>query len=207
MIPGDLQRSPDEFYMEETLVFIDAGFLSKLSKYFGKGKYIRYNIIKFSENLAKVQNLNCKHIFYYTAPPFQSSPVKREEQIRKESYDEFIAKLSQNRIITIREGRCQRLKLSDSKFVFKQKGVDSLAVIDIISIPRRYPNIKKIILIACDSDFVPVIEDLKKLNIKIILYIYYEKGRKSIFSTSNELIKAVSKYVLLRKEDFEKASF
>ena len=35
---GDLKRSPDD-YFSKTLVFIDAGFLSKLSKYFGGGKY------------------------------------------------------------------------------------------------------------------------------------------------------------------------
>lgn len=37
--------------MEETLVFIDAGFLSKLSKYFGGGEYLKYNIINFSKNI------------------------------------------------------------------------------------------------------------------------------------------------------------
>ena len=104
----------------------------------------------------------------------------------------------------IREGRCQRLKI-DGKFIYKQKAVDSLAIIDLMSIPLEYPNIKKVILIASDSDFVPAIERLRKLNIKIILYTYYEKGRKAKFSTSNELIKLVHKYVLLTKDDFENA--
>ena len=43
---------------------------------------------------------------------------------------------------------------------------------------------------------------LKRKEIKITLYAYYEKGRKAKFSTSNELIKSVDKYVLLSKEDF-----
>lgn len=33
--------------MSHTIVFIDEGFLSKLSKYFGSGKYINY--INFEE--------------------------------------------------------------------------------------------------------------------------------------------------------------
>lgn len=41
MIPGDLQRSPDEsFFSQNTIVFIDDGFLAKLSKYFAKNSYI-----------------------------------------------------------------------------------------------------------------------------------------------------------------------
>ena len=205
MIPGDPQGLPDEFYMEETLVFIDGGFLSKLSKYFGEGKYLKFNLIEFAKNIALKQNLFCKHLFYYTAPPFQSNSIKKEEQERKENYDKFIRNLKQNSSITIREGRCQKLRISDNKTIFKQKGVDSLAVMDIMSVPIKYKNIKTIILIACDSDFVPVIKSLKQLNLKVILYTYYEKSRNSIFSTSNELIKIVNKYVLISANDFEKS--
>jgi len=72
-----------------------------------------------------------------------------------------------------------------------------------MSVMIDYPNVKRIILIASDSDFVPVINNLKRRGIKTILYTYYEKGRKSTFSTSNELIQSVNRYVLLKKEDFE----
>jgi len=187
--------------MEDTLVFIDAGFLSKLSKHFGKGKYLVYNLIDFSKNISKKQNLFCKEIFYYTAPPFIPDKPSTKETKMKKNYDNFISRLSKHKNFNIREGRCQRLKLNN-KFEYKQKGVDSLVVIDLMTIPIDYSKIKKIILIASDSDFVPVINNLKKRNIKIILYTYYEKGRKARFSTSNELIKSVYKYVLLSKKDF-----
>ena len=72
-------------------------------------------------------------------------------------------------------------------------------------VPIKYPLIKKIILIACDSDFVPVIQNLESLGVKVILYIYFERKRKSNFSTSNELIKTVSKYAIITKKDFENA--
>ncbi len=44
IFPGDPSGSPDESFFSgdknnETLVFIDEGFLSKLSRYFGKGTY------------------------------------------------------------------------------------------------------------------------------------------------------------------------
>ncbi len=188
--------------MEETLIFLDAGLLSKLSKYFGKGKYLKYDIINFSKNLAKKENLNCKQIFYYVAPPFQSEPPLKEEIKRKENYDQFIRKLLKNKEIVVREGRCQRLKI-DGEFIFKQKAVDSLMIMDLMRIPIDYSKIKKIIIIASDSDFVPIIEYLRKLNIEIILYTHYSKKRQSNLSRSNELLKVVNKYIEISKKDFE----
>lgn len=187
--------------MESTLVLIDAGFLSKLNKYFGGGKYIVYDIIYFSKNLSGKQNLVCRHIFYYTAPPFQSDNSTIEELEKYRQYEIFKSKLLKHSEISLREGRCQRLKIN-GKFVYNQKGVDALVIIDLMSIPIEYKDIKKVILLANDSDFVPVVEKLKDLNIEVILYIYYSKKRESSFSRSNELLKSVSRYVRITKDDF-----
>ncbi len=187
--------------MDDTIVFIDAGFLSKLSKHFGNGKYLIYDLIEFSRNLSKKQNLNCKKIFYYTAPPFLSPKPSFDEIKRKKDYDTFTSAMKKYLNFIIREGRCQRLKIND-KFEYSQKGVDTLMVMDLIDMLIDYPQIKKTILIATDSDFVPVIKKLKERKISTILYTYYEKGRKAIFSTSNELIQSVNKYILLTKSDF-----
>ena len=46
MLPSDPSGSLDELFSKETLVFIDANFLSKLSKHFGKGKYLIYDLFK-----------------------------------------------------------------------------------------------------------------------------------------------------------------
>jgi len=199
--PGNSQELPDESFFCDTLVFIDANFLSKLSKHFGKGKYLVYNLIKFSESLSKKQKLNSNGIFYYTAPPFQSAIPTAEEEKKKEGYEKFLDKL-RNGGVVIREGRCQRLK-SEGNFIYKQKAVDILLAMDLMSVPLDYPNVKRIVLISSDSDFVPVIESLEKKGVKTILYTYYEKVRDTPFSVSNHLIKSVYKYVLLTKEDFD----
>ena len=201
MIPGNPQGLPDESFFKNTIVFIDEAFLSKLSKYSGEGKYLSFDRASFARNITKKQNLECKYIFLYIAPPFQDSIPSKEEEKKKEGYDKFIYKLKEEGIF-IREGRCQRLKI-DGKFEYYQKAVDVLIAMDLTNILIKFPKIKKIILISSDSDFVPVIENLNKNGVKTILYTYYEKGRKAIFSTSNELIKSVYKYVLLTKEDFE----
>ncbi|MFH1425170.1 MAG: NYN domain-containing protein [archaeon] len=109
----------------------------------------------------------------------------------------FLSKISKKN----GKGRCQRLKI-DEKFTYKQKAVDSLVVVDLMSIPLKHKEVKKVILVASDSDFVPVVKELEKLGTRVTLYGYYEKIRDALFSTSNELIKSVHKYVLLKKQDF-----
>jgi uncharacterized LabA/DUF88 family protein len=157
-----------------------------------------------AENLCSNQGLTCKRIYYYTAPPFQSEkPTEKEEKKRKD-YDRFVRKLIKNKKVIIREGRCQRLTI-DGKFKYSQKAVDSLAIMDLMEVPLDNENIKKIILIACDSDFVPVVKRLQEKGIKIILYTYYQKSRDEKFSTSNHLIKSVDKYIILNKSDFDGA--
>lgn len=190
--------------MDKVIILIDAGFLSKLTKYLGNGIYLKYDILNFSKNLAAKQNLSCEHIYYYTAPPFQSNRISPEESERFKRYEDFKNKLSKDQLISIREGRCQRLK-KNGKFVFGQKGVDALAIIDMMSIPLEHKNIKNIILIANDSDFVPVVKKIKQLGIKVMLYTYYSKNRESSFSRSNELLKSVSEYKELKKEDFKRS--
>jgi uncharacterized LabA/DUF88 family protein len=193
--------------MKDTFVFIDAGFLSKLSKYFGSGKYLGYNIIKFSENIANRQNMQRKKIFYYTAPPYQSNNPSDEERKRKDKYDTFIQKLSQNKKIIIREGRCQKIVNKNGFVKYSQKAVDSFMVMDMMSVPIKNKEVKDVILIACDSDFVPIINELKSLGINIILYTYFTKRRDTNFARSNYLMNVVSKYVRLTKQDFDNSRF
>ncbi len=204
MLPSDSVESLDDSLIKKTIVFIDAGFLSKLSRYFGKGKYLIYNIIKFSENISKKHTLKCEKIFYYTAPPFQSHNPSREERTRKDKYDSFIKKLSENSKVIIREGRCQKI-VSSKKIKFTQKGVDTLMTMDLMSVPLKYSNIKKIILIACDSDFVPVIEQLREFGLKVVLWTYFTKRRNTNFSRSFHLMNIVSEYIRLDKQDFKDA--
>jgi uncharacterized LabA/DUF88 family protein len=196
MHPGDRNGSPDDCF-----IFVDDGFLSKLSKYFGGGAYLKFNRVSFCQKLAVKENLYCKKIFYYIAPPYQSNNPNKEERKRKDNYDKFKKKLI-NLGIIFREGRCQKIK-NNNNVRYSQKAVDSLMIIDLMAVPIKNPNIKNIIIIASDSDFVPAIEQLKELEIEVILYTYFVKKRDTGLSRSNFLIKSVSKYSKLTKQDFE----
>ncbi len=189
--------------MEETILFIDEGFLDKLTKLFGGGIRLKFDKFNFAEKIAKKQNLFCRHLFYYTSPPFQGTiPTEKESRMR-EGYDKFINALSKNKNITIRQGRCQKIIDENGEIKYNQKGVDTLLTIDLGHLREDYPKVKKIILISSDTDFCPAIKDIKKRgDIEVILYTYFEKKRKSKFSLSNELIDCCSKYFRLTREDF-----
>lgn len=194
-----LKGLPDAFYiMEETVLFIDAGYLSYISKYFGKGMPLKYKIERFAINLAKEKNLIVKEIYYYTAPPFQNPNPSEEENQRKRNYDKFIEKLKSSKPqIIIREGRCQKIDNS-----FQQKGVDTLMTMDLLRVPNKM-NIKNIIIIiTADTDFVPIIKDIKQDGINPILAYFTDKKRKSSFSLSNHLWKACKIKILIKKEHF-----
>ena len=111
--------------------------------------------------------------------------------------------LRRKKWITLREGRCQKIINDRGEEEFYQKGIDALIILDMYDIKESYPNINKIILIASDSDFVPVIERMKQKGFEVILYTYFDRKRHSKFSTSNHLLKVSSKWVKLMANDFE----
>jgi len=177
--------------MRSTLVFIDDGFLSKLSKFFGNGKYLKLHRKDFSEWICRSEGLVCGKVFIYTAAPFQSANPNKFEIKRKEGYDIFKKSLVEEGVV-FREGRCQRLKI-DGEFIYRQKAVDILLAMDLMNVSVNYPEVERIILISSDSDFVPVVEDLERKGIRTVLYTFFEKKRNTKFSRSNELVKSVYK--------------
>lgn len=185
--------------MKETIVFLDAGYLSYISKHFGRGKPLKYKIEKFAVNMAKEMELNCRAIYFYIAPPFQSPKPSEEENKRKANYDKFVEKLKFVKPeIRIREGRLQKIDET-----FQQKGVDTLMTMDLLKISQQ-KEVEKIIILTSDTDFVPIINDIKEsYGIEVILAYFTDRKRKSAFSLSNHLWKAVDKKILIKREHFD----
>ena len=179
-----------------TVVLIDAGYFSKLTFYFGNNKHLKVDIESFAKYLSIKLGLWCEKIYYYTAPPFQSAKPSPDEQERKRKYDIFANKLKQANI-TLREGRLQKINGE-----FTQKGVDTLLTMDLIQLAasKKYSTI---ILVACDTDFVPVIKEAKENHtVNTHLYYYSDRIRNSPFSLSNHLIESCPSKTLLDKEYF-----
>jgi len=190
--------------LEETTVFIDGQYLSLISKHFAKKlklktKYLGFGINQLAITLAKTQGLWVKKVFYYTAPPFQSNPPTEEQANRRASYDKFVKSLKKIPNFTVREGRCQKVDGD-----YHQKGVDTLFTMDLVDTCRNR-NIKKIIVLACDTDFVPILNELRKNSIEVILFYFNDFKRKSNFSMSNHILTACDRRVLIEYEHFEKS--
>ena len=184
---------------DESIVLIDEGYLSFISKFFGKGRPLKNHIEIFAQKLAKERNLICKTIYFYTAPPYQSSRPSNEENMRKAHYDSFIDILKKvNPPIIVREGRCQK----DEKGNFHQKGVDTLLTMDLLKVAQKKEAVK-IILLTSDTDFVPIIKDIRKeYKTKIILAYFTDRKRKSPFSLSNHLWNVCDDRICIRKDHF-----
>ena len=69
---------------------------------------------------------------------------------------------------------------------------------DLLTLTKEnYPNIKTVILLACDTDFVPVLQEIRQNGVKIILYYFTDYKRGSLFSMSNYILTACDQCVLL----------
>ncbi|MFH1649855.1 MAG: NYN domain-containing protein [Candidatus Woesearchaeota archaeon] len=176
-----------------TLIFLDLGYLKKIGEKFDI--WIDYH--KLSIFMTNHHFLCAENTFLYTAPPFQAEPPSRDQAERKSRYDKFVAALRKENII-VREGRCQLIGNE-----FFQKGVDTLMTMDLASIPVKYPHIRQIIVVACDTDFVPVLNELRSSGIRVHLFYYSDFIRGSMFSMSNEMEKATDTYTLLTKHQIE----
>lgn len=190
--------------MENTHVFLDNGYLSKIAEYFFNKNYPKYCIKQFANTLAKSKGLWCKKAFLYIAPPYQNPTHPKLEDIeRRKKHDGWINKISNIPDLEIRQGRCQK----DDSGGYHQKGVDTLLTMDLLSIPKHEDNIKTIIVLVCDTDFVPILEELrKKHDIKIIVAYFSDLKRGSDFSMSNHLWNVADDKILIDKSFFEKST-
>lgn len=191
--------------MENTYVFLDSGYLSKIAEYFfGKKNYPKYCIKQFANTLAKSKGLWCKKAFFYIGEPYQSPTHPSEIDIeRKRKYTTFITKLRNIPDLIVREGRCQK----DDVGGYHQKGVDTWLTMDLFSLQNCEDDIKTIIVLICDTDFVPILKRLRrKEGIKIIVAYFSDFKRDSDFSMSNHLWNVADDKILIDKGFFERSS-
>lgn len=183
-------------------VFIDAKYLQIIGHEFkSKGLFEEdYDINQFAITISRHKDYWCKSVNYYTAPPFQSTPPLNDEKKRRTNYDHFINKLRRIPNFLIYEGRCQKVD-----GVFHQKGVDTLLTMGLLESASEKKG-ETIIIVACDTDFVPVLNSIrKKHGTKVILYYFNDFVRGSKFSMSNEIMTACDEAILIIPEFFKKS--
>ena len=189
--------------MENTYVFLDAGYLSKVARHLYQNSYPKYCIKQFANTLAKSKSLWCKEAFLYLGESYQSPSNPSQEDIKRRAKQKgFIQALSSIPNLTIRQGRCQK----DDTGKYHQKGVDTWLTMDLLSL-ENCKDIKKIIVFICDTDFVPILQKLRdEKKISIIIAYYSDFIRGSDFSMSNHLWNVADDKILIDKSFFEKSS-
>jgi uncharacterized LabA/DUF88 family protein len=184
--------------MEKTFVFIDGQYLSLISKHFGEGIPIKIDLNQFAITISKDKDLWCDSVYYYTAPPYQHPTPTQDEVKRRANYDKWVTKLKRIPNFNVREGRCQRIDND-----YNQKGVDSLILMDLYELPK---DIKTIILVACDTDFVPILNKMKeRLGLRIILYGFHDRIRNSKFSMSNHIVSVCNEFCQINMTHFDRS--
>jgi len=79
--------------VKNSVFLIDAGYLSFITRFLGRGNHLKFRIENFVKNISKRTMTNCEIVYFYTAPPYQSaSPTEKENQ-KTANYDKFISRL------------------------------------------------------------------------------------------------------------------
>ena len=186
--------------MQKSNVYMDYGYLSKISKHFGDGKYLKIDYFKLANNMSRDLGYWCTGRYLYCAPPFQSNPPTPEESRRKSGYDKVMASLRGHPDFYVREGRLQKV---DGQF--HEKGVDTLLTMDLMKLMNNKGKTRTAILLTCDTDFVPIIQELHGSGIKIILYYYSDFQRNSRFSMSDHLLSVIDEKILITEDFLQKS--
>ncbi len=191
--------------MDKTAVFIDGGYISILTKFAFPDKDLprRLNFELLCKNICDKRGVELLRGYYYHCPPFQSQYPTEEEKKRKQGHDKFIHGLKQLKRFQVREGRLSKIYDENKKPIYIQKGVDVLLAIDMIKLILK-GAIQRVIILACDSDFVPVVRAIREEGAIVELY-HFTEGEDS-FRSSRYLIDEVDECFELSKELLEKST-
>jgi uncharacterized LabA/DUF88 family protein len=149
--------------MEKAVILIDGGYLYRILRDNFKSYDISFE--KLSDVICNTLNLERLRTYYYTAMPYKRKNNLEDEK-RYEKRQKFITSLKRIPRFEVKFGKLQLIGGQ-----FRQKMVDVLMSIDIVK--KSYSrNIKHIILIAGDADFVPAIKTAKDLDVIVHLFYY-----------------------------------
>ncbi len=170
---------------DKAVVLIDGGYLSRLNKDVfcdGNGKPFRVDYGKIGQILAGRHSCELFRTYYYNCPPYLSHLPTEEEKTKQKKFDQFVFNLKKLDRFIVRLGKLKKYYNREGHPDFEQKGVDVILAIDALKIALK-GKINKIILIAGDSDFVPVISAIKEESIEVALYYHESSVHRFLLET------------------------
>ena len=176
-----LLRSKGQYVPNRVAIFIDGSYLNQVLIHEHNRAKIDYSAL--STKLAGDSEI--LRTYYYDCPPYQSRVPTQDEKDRYSSWRKFFDALDTLPRFTFRLGRlAYRGKDDDGKPVFVQKRVDLLLGIDLVSLAAKH-LIQEAVLVAGDSDFVPVVEAAKAEGVLVRLF-HGESPHQDLWRAADE---------------------
>jgi uncharacterized LabA/DUF88 family protein len=163
--------------VRRAVLFIDGGYLAKISKGFGMPKL---DFLALSEMLCKggdnddyddYDDGDRLRTYYYYCMPFQGTPPSSEESSRYGRADKFVKTLTKLPKFEVRLGRFQKIQnglSSDGAAAYVQKGIDVMLAVDLVKMSWS-KQIDRAIILAADSDFVYAVQTAKDAGVSTLL--------------------------------------
>lgn len=163
-------------YTDKSAIFIDGGYLRSKIKDFGN---INLDFLKLSEKIAKLIKTKRLRTYYYDCLPIKISGNAKSEYYY-ESKKKFGHKISLLPRFEVKYGELQFIK-----GIYKQKKIDVLMSLDIID-KCFEKQIQHAVLIAGDSDFIPVIQKAKNYGAIVHLFAHKDSINKEMLEEIDE---------------------
>ena len=174
--------------MEKAIVLIDGGYLNRILRDNFKTGGINY--LKFCELICQKLDAIRLRTYYYNCSPLVRENNKDDER-RLSNFQNFLRNLKRLPRFEVKLGKLQFIGGK-----FRQKMVDVLMSLDIFK-KSIGSNIRHIVLVAGDADFVPAIKIAKDSDVIIHLFCHSS-------SAHNELLDEVDEIHFLEEDLIEK---
>jgi len=154
--------------MSRTCVFLDGGYFQKvLEKDFDRPPT---DFALLGPALAESHEPLLR-TYYYNCPPYQSATPTQHERELVGNADRFYYSLRQLRNFEVRLGRLEFRGVSreTGSPIFEQKRIDIQLAVDLLTLAFSR-QIATAVVVAGDSDFIPVFQAAKNQGVRIVLW-------------------------------------
>ena len=150
---------------QNAMLFVDGAYLQHITRKYGN---MRLDYSTLFKKLASQYRL--MRTYYFDALPYRSYPPTEEETQRYNLKQRFIDALQYN----IDRIKVKLVKIKKTADGFSQKGLDVLMTIEVLKAASA--GMPLIILVAGDSDYVPLIEEIRNSQTNVRLVYAEEEG-------------------------------
>jgi uncharacterized LabA/DUF88 family protein len=153
-------------FVDRSAIFIDGAYFDKLLEQEFDRARVDFSLLP----AVLAQGDKVLRTYYYHCPPYMSQPPTEDELRRFDAKDRFFQALNSLSRFQVRLGRLlYRGTDGQGRPIFIQKLVDIMLGVDLVRMAATR-QITKAVLVAGDSDFVPAVDEAKRLGVLVSLW-------------------------------------